>query len=152
MTNYVTNSALTTALSDYVLTATLTANYYTKTAVDSTFQTISNMSNYVTNSSLTTTLSNYALNSALANYVQSTYLVANYYTQTYINSTFATISSLSGYYPNTTTLNNIALPTANINANSQKIINVASPTQPYDCVNKSYADSLGTASLPTGTI
>jgi hypothetical protein len=57
LSNYVTNSSLTTTLSNYVLTTTL--------------------SNYVTNSSLSSTLSNYVL---------TTYLNANYYNISSVNS------------------------------------------------------------------
>jgi hypothetical protein len=54
LSNYITNSSLTTSLSNYAL--------------------ISSLSNYITNTSLTSQLSNYVLNSQLSNYcLQSDY-------------------------------------------------------------------------------
>lgn len=123
---------MSTSLSNYVTSTYLSTYHYTKTYIDSNFQSIAGMSNFVSNSSLTTTLSNY---------ITSTYLTTNYYLNTYIDSTFATIASLNNYYLKTTTLNNITAATGSINANSQKIINLANPTLPNDATNKSYVDA-----------
>lgn len=71
LTTYVSNTALTTALSAYTNTATLTTNYYTKTGADSAISTA--ISNLVSTTDLTT---------ALGSYTTSADLSTNYYTKT----------------------------------------------------------------------
>ena len=51
-------------------------------------------------------------------------------------------SSWVTWYPNTTTLDAIAAPTAAVSANSQKITNLATPTTSTDAASKGYVDGV----------
>jgi hypothetical protein len=115
LANYVTNSSLASTLSGYVTTGTLSstlANYVTNASLSST------LSGYVTTGTLSSTLANYvtnaSLSSTLAGYVTTGSLsstLANYVTNASLSSTLAgyvTTGSLSSQLANyvlTTTLN-----------------------------------------------
>lgn len=98
-TSLVSETALSTALSDYTTTASLETNYYTKTSTDSAIA-----------SATTNLVSTTTLNTALGNYTTTASLEANYYTETEADSaissaittnnvtlgnTYATISTVS---------------------------------------------------------
>lgn len=65
---------------------------------------------------------------------------------TQLNGAFAgydTTSTLDNrYYAKTTTLNNIAAPTASLSLNSQKITSLATPTLNTDAATKAYVDTV----------
>lgn len=46
------------------------------------------------------------------------------------------------WYPSTTTLNNITAPSGSVSLNSQKIVNLATPTLSTDATTKAYVDGL----------
>jgi hypothetical protein len=50
-------------------------------------------------------------------------------------------TELLGYYPNTTTLNNIEVATGSVSMNSQKIVALLDPTLAQDAATKAYADT-----------
>ena len=129
MTNYPTNTTLTSRLSSYLTTAAATTtyqpigtyltsssltNYLTTTAAASTYQTIANVTslllNYITSSVLTSTLANYITSSSLANSIttQSIYLGAGGAIQIYdtqnINIQTGAITSLIGMIQHSTEL------------------------------------------------
>lgn len=66
------------------------------------------------------------------------YLFTNYYDVNTSNTRF---------YLNTTTLNNITLPTGSLNLNTNKIINCVDPTSNQDVATKNYVDSNSFKSL-----
>jgi hypothetical protein len=100
LANYVTNSSLASTLSGYVTTGTLSstlANYVTNASLSST------LSGYVTTGTLSSTLANYvtnaSLSSTLAGYVTTGSLssqLANYVLATTLSSTLANYVSLAG--------------------------------------------------------
>lgn len=74
--------------------------------------------------------------------------MANYYTK---------VASDARYYLGTTGLNSIAAPTGSLSLNSQKIINLATPTLNTDATTKLYVDNAiagvsAGASSPIGSI
>ena len=103
LTNYVTGSYLTTALSGYPTNASLTSTL-------ATYVVSSTLSTYVTNaglsSTLTSALSSYALTTSLSSYVTSTNLtsvLASYTSNSALGSTLASYvptSALSAYVTN----------------------------------------------------
>lgn len=109
--NLLSNKANTSALSNYVTTATLTSSYYPKTDIDTLLgnkvdsTTLTN--NYYNKSAIDTALGNKANTSILADYVTSSNLsttLGTYYNKTDINTLLgnkADSSSLVNYYTKT---------------------------------------------------
>jgi hypothetical protein len=107
LTNYVTNTGLTTRLNNYVTTTAQTTV----------------LNSYVTSDNLTTTLSSYATNTALNSYVTSTSLTTTL--NSYVTSTSLT-TTLNSYV--TSTAQTTALSSYATNTNLALKANLANPT------------------------
>jgi hypothetical protein len=88
------------------------------------------------------------------------YKITNLLDHSTNNTCLSLGSADSRYYFNTTTLNNIANPTASLSMNGQKITNLATPTASTDTATKAYTDSnfylnttpINSITAPTATL
>jgi hypothetical protein len=114
------------------------SSYYTKTASDALYQTLAGMLNYYSKTASD------ALYQTLAN-------MANYSTTSQANALYQTIAGMSNYstttqannlyYANTVPVNQLTLASGSLSLNSQKIINLGTPTLSTDASTKGYTDT-----------